>query len=54
MDAFKGLKTIMDFNPRLREGGDELSQSSQPINYENFNPRLREGGDALLSGAKKA
>ena len=33
-----------DFNPRLREGGDQ----NDPVQNEDspyFNPRLREGGD---------
>ena len=37
---------ILNFNPRLREGGDRF-----PLNdshgVENFNPRLREGGDGI-------
>ena len=32
------------FNPRLREGGDELGQNAL-LDANVFNPRLREGGD---------
>ena len=40
------ITTLADFNPRLREGGDErFAHLRQPGN-EYFNPRLREGGDA--------
>ena len=35
---------VMIFNPRLREGGDNVSESSTYIPFV-FNPRLREGGD---------
>ena len=39
------IKTGVDnFNPRLREGGDE-SAMSQVAATMDFNPRLREGGD---------
>ena len=34
----------LNFNPRLREGGDDI-QYTHSRSYENFNPRLREGGD---------
>ena len=37
----------INFNPRLREGGDVL-QSSKVLFKAYFNPRLREGGDMLL------
>ena len=36
----------MNFNPRLREGGDTVGFPI--IGFDNdFNPRLREGGDLL-------
>ena len=34
----------MNFNPRLREGGDVIADTKANAN-KNFNPRLREGGD---------
>ena len=34
----------IDFNPRLREGGDSR-KASEWTEIQNFNPRLREGGD---------
>ncbi len=34
-----------DFNPRLREGGDDRNTDVSPADC-NFNPRLREGGDS--------
>ena len=39
----------IDFNPRLREGGDIL-QTQKKTSYIYFNPRLREGGDADQQG----
>ena len=33
-----------DFNPRLREGGDNYAKTHKRWT-NNFNPRLREGGD---------
>ena len=36
----------IDFNPRLREGGDKIDILFPP-NKRYFNPRLREGGDVL-------
>ena len=46
--AMSQVAATMDFNPRLREGGDEV------IDYvikkhKDFNPRLREGGDHKTS-----
>ena len=45
LSAVYGLPVMqMDFNPRLREGGDSLRlHQNTLITY--FNPRLREGGD---------
>ena len=42
------IKTIIkkNFNPRLREGGDDSTGITGAI-QTNFNPRLREGGDNL-------
>ena len=34
----------MDFNPRLREGGDKKEGDGSVYSLD-FNPRLREGGD---------
>ena len=34
----------LNFNPRLREGGDAKSRVVKAVNLD-FNPRLREGGD---------
>ena len=39
--------TKLNFNPRLREGGDIIIFFKQCI-VTNFNPRLREGGDLIL------
>ena len=39
---WKWLK--MDFNPRLREGGDKKEGDGSVYSLD-FNPRLREGGD---------
>ena len=39
----------LNFNPRLREGGDDLG-GWDCIDTDDFNPRLREGGD--VSGGK--
>ena len=36
-----------DFNPRLREGGDEKNWDALRTILD-FNPRLREGGDSVL------
>ena len=36
----------LDFNPRLREGGD-CECFNKYCRYSNFNPRLREGGDLI-------
>ena len=36
----------VDFNPRLREGGDFYDDSGEMIGND-FNPRLREGGDSF-------
>ena len=38
------MADITDFNPRLREGGDEQNKV-ELLAARNFNPRLREGGD---------
>ena len=35
-----------NFNPRLREGGDEF-MTERSAKHKDFNPRLREGGDIL-------
>ena len=37
---------MMNFNPRLREGGDGIAITRQ-YDKDDFNPRLREGGDQL-------
>ena len=38
------IKSVCNFNPRLREGGDgNVDYNAQRL--ANFNPRLREGGD---------
>ena len=42
----------LDFNPRLREGGDNICYSLG-IKYKNFNPRLREGGDNVFKNTQK-
>ena len=42
---WKWLK--MDFNPRLREGGDKKEGDGSVYSLD-FNPRLREGGDVEL------
>ena len=39
----------MDFNPRLREGGDFAFFAASASAFLNFNPRLREGGDNVSS-----
>ena len=40
------LSAKIDFNPRLREGGDSICITDiERVFY--FNPRLREGGDPL-------
>ena len=39
---------FVNFNPRLREGGDRCNAASG-IQSDYFNPRLREGGDAKLN-----
>ena len=39
-----------NFNPRLREGGDEYSRGGD-WDTSDFNPRLREGGDSGVSMA---
>ena len=38
----------VDFNPRLREGGDQREHLFVAVRTD-FNPRLREGGDLSLS-----
>ena len=38
---------FVNFNPRLREGGNRCNAASG-IQSDYFNPRLREGGDSLL------
>ena len=42
-----------DFNPRLREGGDEIRVRG-PRSKKDFNPRLREGGDHGQQWQKRA
>ena len=44
---FFKVSAKIDFNPRLREGGD-LSPYAYIQTPLNFNPRLREGGDFPL------
>ena len=41
---------ILDFNPRLREGGDSIAAIVEALEIYDFNPRLREGGDKQLLG----
>ena len=41
------LQTLLDFNPRSREGSD-IHQSRQRLTVLNFNPRSREGSDVRL------
>ena len=41
----------IDFNPRLREGGDKIDILFPP-NKRYFNPRLREGGDVYDSSGQ--
>ena len=38
--------SYLDFNPRLREGGDKEYHRNNG-GKKNFNPRLREGGDGI-------
>ena len=38
------LEDYENFNPRLREGGDEYLDGVCVVTVD-FNPRLREGGD---------
>ena len=40
----KAYVKVTNFNPRLREGGDDMDLLSFK-DKDNFNPRLREGGD---------
>lgn len=39
-----GFRRSVRFNPRLREGGDNLNRASA-LRLDGFNPRLRVGGD---------
>ena len=41
------LVASFNFNPRLREGGDNAAAPA-PNAKANFNPRLREGGDCNI------
>ena len=49
-------KTLMNFNPRSREGSDHTG-TGQAAHTRNFNPRSREGSDrnavnGVLNGIK--
>ena len=41
------MRKFVDFNPRLREGGDVSEHHNVVYKPVDFNPRLREGGDHL-------
>ena len=43
-----GSDCFVDFNPRLREGGDGFYLDATHTHTIDFNPRLREGGDPLV------
>ena len=42
---------IKNFNPRLREGGDEYLDGVCVVTVD-FNPRLREGGDLVWKSCR--
>ena len=42
-------KQIVDFNPRSREGSDDIALQSVHKLIVNFNPRSREGSDLEIS-----
>ena len=44
LSSFSVFCSSLNFNPRLREGGDVILTLRFASHY-NFNPRLREGGD---------
>ena len=47
--VFREMEESYNFNPRLREGGDEKTKTATIIPFD-FNPRLREGGDDSRGG----
>ena len=48
---FREMEESYNFNPRLREGGDEKTKTATIIPFD-FNPRLREGGDQYRSSCR--
>ena len=50
--SFSRLSLSKHFNPRLREGGDNIDEIKS-IYDSDFNPRLREGGDSKYSSSPK-
>ena len=46
-DFMQVVGTLIDFNPRSREGSDLAGTDSTFLN-SNFNPRSREGSDQTL------
>ena len=47
----KRFMTFSYFNPRSREGSDNLSEAQRYV-QDDFNPRSREGSDIVVDNAK--